>query len=385
MVKKRKIKAKTLTLMGFLLLFVITYIYGQSITAAYAFIELAIAAICYLGCIKYFYYLDYILRTLCLMVIFFAVFAGFLHGDLKSTLLITVPLVMPLYISTLNIEYKYNGKDFRPVTWLTVVIMYFTIIGNFFGDFNSNTIGFVSFMGISFGFVWLKCAKEKIVPMMSVLMGIIIAAYSGSRNVAIVGLICLVLIILPKHLFANPTIYMIICSIIVIYTIFSANIMEWGFANPKINNFLVEFTSNYSEKAWEMSARADYLRMIQNRIAQRGIIAKIFGDGVLTSHGHNMFYQCVMEFGYLGTAFIYLMFIRIFQLAYVLIRKKHDNIVLGCVIALWGNLLLQGADVYLLGPETYAMIPQILMGIIIQRYMSYKCTYYNIDKLKELT
>ena len=377
MVKTRKIKAKTLVVMGFLLLFAITYVYGRSVTAVYAFIELSIAVMCYFGFIKYFYCLDRVLRILCLTVVMFAWLAGMVNGDLKSTLLITVPLIMPLYISTLNIEYKYNGKDFRLVTWLAVIIMYFTIIKSFFGNFNSNTIGFVGFMGVSFGFVWIKCAKSKLVPMLSILAGIIIVAYSGSRNVAVVSFICLLLILLPKRIVNKPVIYISICTIILVYTVFAADIMEWGFANPKINNFLVEFTSNYSKKAWEMSARADYLKLIHTRIAQRGIITQLFGEGVLTIHGHNMFYQCVLEFGYFGTLFIYLMFVRIFKLAYVLIRENHDDIVLGCVIALWGNLILQGADVYLLGPETYALIPQILMGIILQRYMSFRKSYCN--------
>ena len=39
--------------------------------------------------------------------------------------------------------------------------------------------------------------------------------------------------------------------------------------------------------------------------------------------------------------------------------------------------MLQAADVYLLGPETYAIIPQVLMGIILQRYTNYRTQLTN--------
>ncbi len=83
-----------------------------------------------------------------------------------------------------------------------------------------------------------------------------------------------------------------------------------------------------------------------------------------------MFYQCILEFGYLGTTLIYLIFIRIFEMAYYLI-KRDDNIALGCIIALWGNILLQGADVYMIGPETYAVVPQVIMGVLMNKYRLY--------------
>ena len=41
---------------------------------------------------------------------------------------------------------------------------------------------------------------------------------------------------------------------------------------------------------------------------------------------------------------------------------------LGIFVALIGIFLLNGADLFLLGSETCAVIPQVLMGVIMLRY-----------------
>lgn len=371
MIRNSKISVSLLVMIGFLLSFTIMYTYGRSITLVYGAIELVIAIFCYLGYVRYFRKIDVNLRMICLIVICIAYITGIINGDPKSTLLITTSLVMPLYISTLNIAYK-GKSSFGIVTIVTTIIIFLAIMYDAFGSFNSNTLGFVGFMGVSIGFLWVRNTKLKLIAIVVVVFGIICAAMSGSRNVAVVGLVCVMLLLLPTYILRNRKIFYFITGTILIYTIFSADIMAWGFSIPEINEFLLNFTSNYSEKAWEMAARVDYLRMIQDHLSQRPILLQLFGTGSLTMHGHNMFYQCVLEFGYFGTVLIYLMFIRIFKFGYILIRNKQDTVVLGCVIALWGNFMLQAADVYLLGAESYAIVPQVLMGIILQRYAIYR-------------
>ena len=369
--RNSRIKVSTLALMTFLLSFAIMYTYGRGITVIYGVIELTIAVFCYFGFFRWFRKIDKNLGMLCLFIVTFAWISGIFNGDLKSTLLITVPLIIPVYVSTFNIEYK-SSSDFMLVTVVAVIITFLAIMRNAFGDFNSNTLGFMGFMGVSFGFIWIKNARFKIIPIGCVLFGMLCANMSGSRNVALLSIACVIMLLLPESIFCNRMVYFTITIAILIYTIFSTDIMAWGFSVPKINDFLLNFTSRYSQKAWEMASRVDYLRMVQESISQRNILLQIFGTGTLTMHGHNMFYQCVLEFGYFGTMLIYIMFFRIFKLAYILIRENQDNVARGCVIALWGNLLLQAADVYLLGPETYAVVPQVLMGIILQRYAVYR-------------
>lgn len=371
MLRRPTISVKALVLIGFVLLVAITYLYANSVTVVYGALELAIAALCYVGCLRRMRMVDGRSFLLCFAAVLLAWCSGLFGDSLKSTLLITVPLIMPLYISSLNITYK-EQKAFVPVTILAVVVTYLAIQWQVFGEINSNTIGFMGFMGVSLGILWIKTAKYKVIPLAIVGFGFLCTMYSGSRNVAIVGLVCLAMLLLPERAFRRPTMYVVICAIVFGYSIFAEDIMAWAFSKPKLYELLTEFTGRYSDKAWEMSGRVDFLRRVQSMIAQRTFLQKLFGTGSLTTHGHNMFYQCVLNFGYIGTTLIYGMLFRVFKIGYKLIRKKQDAIVLGCVIILWGTILLQGADVFMIGPESYAVVPQVLMGIILHRYGVYR-------------
>lgn len=371
MLRNSTISVKKLLAIGYLLMVAITYLYANSVTIVYGGLELLIAAVCYVECVRRSRSIDGKLLLLCLGVVVLAWASGLLHGDPKSTLLITVPLLMPLYISTLNITYR-DWKDYVPVTVIAVVVSFLMIERLLFAEINSNTLGFMGFMGVSLGILWAQSTKQKWIPTVTVVLGFLLSMNSGSRNVAIVGLICIILLFLPKKVFRNGAVYMIVCLIVVGYSVFSADIMAWAFEKPQLYDALVRFTDRYSDKAWELAGRIDFLRRVQNIIAQRGILEKLFGTGTLTTHGHSMFYQCVLNFGYIGMTLIYAMFCRIFKLAYVLIKEKQDNVALGCVIILWGTFLLQGADVFMLGPETYAVVPQVVIGIVLNRYANYR-------------
>ena len=304
-----------------------------------------------------------------------------IHGDPKSTLLITVPLVMPLYISILDITYK-DWKDFVPVTIVAVVISFLTIERGLFGEMNSNTLGFLAFMGVSLGILLVQSAKYKLIAIAVVTLGFLLSMNSGSRNVAIVGLICVALLFVPKSVFRKRAVYIAICVIVVGYSIFAEDIMAWAFSKPKIYDALTQFTDQYSDKAWEMAARVDFLKRVQRMITSRDLFIKLFGTGALTTHGHNMFYQCVLNFGYIGTVLIYAMFYRIFKVAFRLIKNRQDDLALGCVIILWGSFLLQGADVFMIGPETYAVVPQVVMGILLNRYAVYRREMIHLSRIE---
>lgn len=364
------ISVRTLVVIGFLLSFAICVLYAHSAAAAYGALELAIAVVCYIGCLKRYKMVDGNSLIYGVFVSVLAWCAGVFQADFKSTLFITVPLLMPLYISTLNITYK-GWSDFVPVTIIALTVTCLTVESPTFAFVNSNTLGFLGFMGISFGVLWIKNAKKKLFPTAIVLFGFYYAIQSGSRNVAIVGLICVALLFLPNAILKKRITYFVICLTVILYSIFAADIMEWIFSKPKLYQFLVNYTGNYSEKAWEMANRIEFLRGVQDRVSRRGILFQLFGTGTLTTHGHNMFYQCILNFGYIGTALIYAGFCRLFKVAYVLISKKHDDLALGCVIILWGTFLLQGADVFMIGPESYAVVPQVIMGIVLNRYGVY--------------
>lgn len=371
MSRNSTISVKALVLIGFLLSAAITYLYANSITVAYGGLELAMAAVCYVGVLLRYKHVDSRICLLTFAVVALTWLVGLFGGDLKSTLLITVPLLMPLYVGSLNITYK-GWKDFVPVTLVAIVTTYLAVEQEFFGKVNPNTLGFLGFIGVSLGILWIKTAKRKVIPSVLVLFGFICAANSGSRNVAIVGLLCVILLFLPNAVLRNPVAYCIISLLVLGYSVFAEDILTWAFSKPKLYKMLVEFTSQYSGKAWEMTSRLVFLREMQNIIAGRDLLQKMFGTGTFIYNGHNLLYQCVLNFGYVGTALIYAMFLRLFQLAYVLIRRERDDVVLGCVVILWGTFLLQGADVFLLGHETYTVVPQVVIGIILNRYASYR-------------
>lgn len=370
MTRNTTISVRSLVLIGFLLAFVIWYLYAHSATVAYGVAELLIAAICYIGCFKRYRMIDGNSLVLGCSVAVLAWCAGLFHNDFKSTLLITVPLLLPLYISTLRITYK-DWTDYAPATIFAVVITYMAVNTEVFGDINSNTLGFLGFMGVSLGILWIKTARLKLIPVAVVLVGFYYAVNSGSRNVAIVGLICTALLFVPDGVLRKPVVYVSLCAIVLAYSVFATDVLEWIFSRPKLSQFLIDYTSQYSEKAWEMAGRTEFLKLLKKTIKDRDMLLQLFGVGVYTLHGHNMFYQCVLNFGYIGTMFIYGGFCRIFRLAYILITKNQDNIALGCVVILWGTFLLQGADVFVVGPESYAIVPQVIMGIILNRYGTY--------------
>ena len=369
-IKNTNVRAKMLLLVGFLLSFLICFSYARGFVAVYAGAELSVAALCYIGCLKRYRMADGNSLIYAVSTVVLAWCAGVFSGDFKSTLLITVPLLMPIYISTLNIVYT-GWTDFVPATIAAVVIIFVSINTGVFDVINSNSLGFLGFMGVSLGILWIKGAKRKVIPTAIVVLGFYYCLQSGSRNVAIVGLICACLLFLPRAFFQKRISYFVICLVVICYSVFSAGIMEWLFSKPKIYQLLEEYTSQYSKKAWDMLDRVLFLQSIQNKIAQRNILLKLFGTGTMGAHGHNMFYQCVLSFGYVGVVLIYAGFCRVFKMAYVLICNKHDDVALGCAIILWGMIILQGADVFLLGTEAYAIVPQVIIGIVQHRYNTY--------------
>ena len=205
MYHKSAISIKKLLLVGYLLSVAITFLYARSVTVVYGGLELLIAAICYVECLRRSKLIDGKSFLLCFGVVMMAWAMGLVNGDPKSTLLITVPLTMPLYISTLNITYG-DWREYRPVTIVAVVISFLMIERSLFGQMNSNTMGFLGFMGVSLGILWVQKAPHKLIPTGVVVLGLLCTMGAGSRNVAIVGLICIILLFLPKEILQNDSI-----------------------------------------------------------------------------------------------------------------------------------------------------------------------------------
>ena len=364
----RKRSANNLMIMAVLLTLTISISYGRSMTLVYGGMELLLAAWCYVILLCRWRKTDpYLLLFFCAVTLF-SLFNGLLAGEVKSVVLLSISLVLPLSVSALPLNLNENGRTFRTAYFVGLILCALQQVMALFGEFNANTLGFLNYMCVSVGFVWYLCSRKKLVPALVLLAGFSLAVAAGSRNVMVVTALTILLLLLPKRWYAGKSFFRVLYLLVLLYTVFAAAVMEWGFNVRFIAHWLQEYTGRYSDKAWEMSQRVTFLHRVREIIAQMSPLQKLFGEGILLRHGHNMFYQTVMIYGYLGTVLIYAFYIRIFEMARTLIARSGDRIALGCAIALLGCFMINGADVFLVGTETCAVIPQVLMGVIIYRY-----------------
>lgn len=369
--KNKPLYSKLFISAAAILSLLITYAYSYA-GIVYGITEIILAAICYLVIFKNLKEPEPLIIGLFGVLTTFSFLNGILYNDLKSVLLLSLSLVFPISISVLNLEFSKDGKEFFWGFLIGFVIIFGQSTTNFLGTINSNTLGFYCYMAVSIGFIWYRQANKKIIPLALILFGCYLSAGVGSRNVAIVLILMLLFLILPDRVFKNKIAFRVIYIVALLYTIFAANIMEWIFEQEKLANWLIEYTEIFSDKAWGMEQRITFLREVRLKIDKLSLYNKVFGEGILDHHGHNMFYQAIFIYGYLGTGLLYLMYIRIFEMAYTLIKENNDKISIGCFIALIGMFLLNGGDLFLVGIEACAIIPQVMMGIIMLRYKQHK-------------
>ncbi len=369
---KRTALPKWLLCLSAILSIFITYTYASSRTILYGGMEIALAIFCYLiffyGVSKSDKFISLVFGVLTII----SFLNGIVRGDIKSVILLSLSIVVPIAISVLDIDFSKNGKEFYYgfiIGFIVIIVQFATGI---LGSINSNTFGFYCYMAISVGFVWFKISEKKRMPLILILITSFLSVGAGSRNVAIVLLLTLILLFLPNRAYGNKFFFRVIYIVTILYTIFASSIMEWIFSHEKLASLLIKYTESVSDKAWTMESRIEFLQEVKFKIQRLDIFTKIFGEGILDHHGHNMFYQSIFVYGYLGTILLYLIYIRIFERAYTLIKEDNDKIALGCFLGLIGMFLLNGGDLFLVGTETCAIIPQVFMGIILLRYRKYK-------------
>lgn len=353
---------------GFTASLMMVYIYSQSIYYAYVLLSLILMVFSYAGFIKKYYKIDKNCRTLITLILIFSSVNGILHNDIKSIVMINISLVATFAFATINIKFVNVEKGLACVCVFALICVIIQIEFDVLGYINSNTLSFLSYMGLSVSFIWLKCANKKIYPV--IYLGICFYCFlqTGSRNVAIVILACFVLLAVPKKVWTNKWFFRSIYISAILYTVFSMYIMELGFDNTRLANFLNEYVQSFSEKGWELEKRVDDLASIQYLLRKMSFREQLFGKGVLEYHGHNLFYQSVFVYGYLGSICIYSTYFVMFEMAYKIIKRENNSIVLGCVIIMIGHFLIQGADVYMIGLESCFVMPNIIMGLIMQQY-----------------
>lgn len=375
----KRITLKKVFIIGAVMAFLITYTYCNSITILYGAIELSLAAFCFWKMITLARFIDRNVIRCCTIVIVFAFFMGLISGNLKSTTLLSISICLPLAISTVDVISYNESRDISIAFLFCFCFMLLQKRMGIFGEIsamgngmNSNTFGFFCFLYISAGFAAFRSEKnliKKILIGSMVLYSGYLGMMSGSRNVIVVTAICIILSIVPDYFFRSKVIFRIMYGVVLLYVIFASTYIENIFANNNgLAKIIIDFTARFSNKAWEMSSRAEYLIRVQNILSQDNIVQKIIGTGILRFHCHNLFLQLRSAYGYLGAGLLFVVYIRVFEMAHDLIFWNKDRITLGLTIALMGIFLLNGADVFVAGLEACTVIPQVIMGVIMSRY-----------------
>lgn len=353
---------------GFLFSLVMVYVYSQSIYYAYVILSLIMILFSYVIYLKNYHKVSEKCRGLITFVLACSLINGILHGGIKSVVMLNVSLILAFALSTMNIKLVRVERALASVSLLAIAFVAVQVKFEILGYINSNTLSFLAYMGLSVSFIWLKYTRKKICPIIYLVISFWCFLQTGSRNVAIVILVCFVLLVVPQKLWLNKFFYRSVYIGIIAYTIFSMYIMELGFANMRIANFLNEYVQSFSEKGWELEKRIDDLASIQYLLRGMSAPERLFGKGILEYHGHNLFYQSLFVYGYVGTICIYGTYIVMFEMAYKLIKKGNNPIVLASIIIMLGHFLIQGADVYMLGLESCFAMPAVIMGLIMQQY-----------------
>lgn len=307
------------------------------------------------------------------LILFTTIILSVLNGDLKSSIMVNISLLMPLSLATLNIQYENFNRQVVIASLVNLVIIYILISG--FGVWNSNVLAFMVFSGISVGMLWFKTAenfKSRVFSIFYLFLATSLLLLTGCRNAGMVIIACFILLLIPNRVYNNGGIFRGLYIGVLFMTIIAADFMLYVLSDANAMETIQSFTSSFSHKAWGMDTHYILLESVKRRFANMDILTQLFGSGIKTIHTHNLFYQCLYFYGYIGTLLIYLFYIYVFERAYKMIRQNEDVISLGCYIILIGHFMLQIGEVYMLGAETVNLMSLLPSGVILQRWYTYK-------------
>lgn len=304
---------------------------------------------------------------LCALLLLVSVIMGILSKNLMSCLQVNTSMVIPFAISCFNIDCDNIKKQMAKSAASLLAI---SVIMTSNVRLNSNSMAFLMYISGSFGFLWFLLEKNLgrkcyVVGYLLLITSLLLG--TGSRNAGIVMMLCFVLLIIPKSIYKKPLFYRLLYIAAMLATVFAPSVMRFVFGNAKLMDILLQFTSSFSAKAWGMDTHLDVLLFVQNRANELNFVSKIFGEGIKRYHCHNLFYQCVFFYGYIGTIVLYGICGYIFESGFRLYRTEENKLTLGCCIIMIGHFLMQTGEVYMFGGETMLLGALIPMGIILQQ------------------
>lgn len=308
------------------------------------------------------------MEFLVIVIIYITFMTSLLNNGIKSMLLVNVSLIMPFAISYLNINYKNVQRQIIFASLVNIIFVILILINS--SEWNSNSLAFMIFNGVSIGFIWFKVARNitsKIWASIYLFTASVFLLSAESRNAGIVMAICIMLLMIPKRILKKKWLYRTIYLSAVLATVFASDVMTYIFENETLMQQLVKYTSAFSDKVWGMDTHLTLLLRVKNNFSESGILAQLLGEGIKKDHTHNLFYQSLYFYGYLGTIIIYGIYIIFFEIAYKLIKKYNNNMIAGCYIILIGHFLMQIGEVYMLGSESAIIISLLPAGLILNQ------------------
>lgn len=376
MLKKNKLllsraRIISISVVGILFAFFSSYSYGISYNL---FMLLTFGIMFYMYTILLFNFkrvnITYFLPIV--LVVFVSIINGIFRGNIIDSLIISHSLILPFALSSINYERIDDYKMYIPCCLITVCIVLIQLYFLVFENFNSNTLGFILYMGGSFSFLWLKSSRKKMWPMLYLMIYLILMFKTDCRNAMVVTAVMLLLLFLSDKVLCKINNFRIIYLSALIFTIITPILLSFIFNNPVLSKLINEFIGYFSNKSYGMDLRIGYYNIILAKLESFSILEKMFGMGINSGSGHNLWLQGLFVYGYIGTIIIYIYYIKIFETASKLYINTKDPIVLACFISLVGNILLQCVDEYLICNPTCVVVPFLMMGMICSKARNYE-------------
>lgn len=300
----------------------------------------------------------------CFIVPFLVSLSG---NDIQDVPMTMVSLLLPFVLSSKPINTDNVEKTCWVVSVAMILLNSFKSIIPVLRDMNINSYTFLIYMGLAAALILLHY-KKSIWTILLNFYAVFITMNAGSRNAFIVAVLIFVVSLLPYPVLSRPLVYRLIYALSLSYQIFSLSFLEYVETNSFLTGIFENYVQPYFNKSWGIESRVNLYSGVAEEIWKQDIVKLLFGNGRAFFHAHNGFYQMIFIYGLIGTIFILAMYAYIFEMGLKVVRKKHNHLVMGCVIAMCSLFLMQGADVFLLGVKSCKFVPFLLVGIILSEY-----------------
>lgn len=315
--------------------------------------------------------IDYRWKVILTVVMLATTFIGYINGNIQSPIMVNASLIMPVAIASLDINYERFTLQNIIISLVNIVIINWLILHPNPEIMNPNTVAFIIFCGISTGMIWFKYSNGIANFILSTIylgFGTSFLFVTGCRNAGMVIVACYILLLLPENIYKSKLIFRAMYLSVMIATLFAGDLMDGVLSDASLLSEIESYTTTISQKEYGLDTHLLVLNVVKKLYAESDLFTQLFGHGVKTYHCHNLFYQCLLFYGAIGTIVVYAFYIYIFERACKLVSYYNDKITLCCFIILLGHFMLQIGEVYMLGAETVVLMSLLPAGIILQRW-----------------